>query len=76
MLYSQWKNKNTAQGPDHILIEFYHSCWNIVKSGIMEMFDEFSEHKLDIGRLNYGVVALLPKLKDACKIQQYRPIAS
>lgn len=38
------------------------------------MFEEFFEHKLDIKRLNYDVITLLPKLKDASKIQQYRPI--
>jgi hypothetical protein len=39
-----------------------------------EMLSEFWEHKLDVGRLNYGVITLIPKLKEASKIQQYRPI--
>lgn len=65
---------NTAPGPDHIPIEFFQSCWDIVKMDIVEMFEEFFKHKLDIGRLNYGVITLLPNLKDPSKIQQYRPI--
>jgi hypothetical protein len=38
------------------------------------MLKEFWEHKLDLGRLNYGVITLIPKTKEAAKIQQYRPI--
>jgi hypothetical protein len=41
---------------------------------MMDIFQEFWEHKLDIERLNYGVITLLPKIKDAAQIQQYRPI--
>jgi hypothetical protein len=32
------------------------------------------EGTLDIKRLNYGIITLLPKIKDAENIQQYRPI--
>ena len=34
----------------------------------------FAKQRLDIKRLNYGVVTLVPKLKDANSIKQYRPI--
>lgn len=30
--------------------------------------------KVDISRLNYGIITLLPKIKEACRIQQFRPI--
>ena len=30
--------------------------------------------KLDIGRFNYGIITLLPKVKEANSIKQYRPI--
>lgn len=38
------------------------------------MFQDFWENKLDIKRLNYGVITLVPKLKDANTIKQFRPI--
>ena len=66
--------KNSAPGPDHIPVEFYQNCWEIIKEDIMDMFLEFEIHNLDLGRLNYGVITLIPKLKEATKIQQYRPI--
>jgi hypothetical protein len=34
----------------------------------------FWKNDLRIDRLNYGVITLIPKIKDAVKIQQYRPI--
>lgn len=60
--------KNTA--PGHI----YQSCWDIISSDLMSLFNDFHQNSLDIGRFNYGVITLLPKIKDANKIQQYRPI--
>jgi hypothetical protein len=40
----------------------------------MDMIHEFWKHELDVDRLNYGVITLIPKIKEASKIQQYRPI--
>lgn len=66
--------KNTAPGPDHIPVEFYQECWEIIKTDVCGLFEDFYNEHLDVSRLNYGLVTLLPKLKDANKIQQYRPI--
>lgn len=66
--------KNKATGPDKIPIEFYQSCWGIIKDDIMNLFDDFYHGKVDISRLNYGIITLLPKVKEANRIQQYRPI--
>lgn len=41
---------------------------------MLALFNDFHQNNLDINRLNYGVITLLPKIKDANKIQQYRPI--
>jgi hypothetical protein len=41
---------------------------------MIEMFGDFFKESLDIKRLNYGTITLLPKVKEAIKIQQYRPI--
>ena len=66
--------KNKAAGPDKIPIEFYQGCWKIVKNDIIQLFDDFFRQKVDISRLNYDIISLLPKVKDANKIQQLRPI--
>lgn len=66
--------KNKAPGPDKIPIEVFQKCWNIVKNDVIQLFDDFHNNKVDISRLNYGIITLLPKIKEANKIQQYRPI--
>jgi hypothetical protein len=40
----------------------------------MDLFNDFHNGCMYIQRLNYGIITLLPKVKDAYKIQQYRPI--
>lgn len=35
---------------------------------------DFHNGTLDVSRINYGVITLLPKVNDANKIQQFRPI--
>jgi hypothetical protein len=66
--------KNKAAGPDDWPIEFYQQCWSFIKEDIMEMFNDFHNGRLDIKRLNYGIITLLPKVKDANMIHQFRPI--
>jgi hypothetical protein len=66
--------KNKVAGPDGYPIEFYQGSWNFIKGDIVDMFNDFYQKKLDIKRINYGTITLLPKVKDATKIQQYRPI--
>lgn len=65
---------NKAPGPDDIPIEFFQHCWDVVEHDIMLLFHAFHRGELDVQRLNYGVITLLPKINDANKIQQYRPI--
>ena len=65
---------NKMAGPDKIPVEFYQACWGFIKSDILELFSEFHEGGLNVSRLNYGIITLLPKIKEAAKLQQYRPI--
>jgi hypothetical protein len=65
---------NKAPGPDNIPIEFYQHCWHLIKYDIMRLFFAFHEVSWDVQRLNYGIITRLPKLCDADKMSQYRPI--
>jgi hypothetical protein len=58
---------NKAVGPDGIPIEFYQSCWEIIKAEAVDLFEEFHNGGLQVSRLNYGVITLLPKVSDAEK---------
>jgi hypothetical protein len=37
------------------------------------MLDDFHKGHLNIGRLNYGIITLVPKSKKAKHIQKFRP---
>src|SRR6266508_3916217 len=65
---------NKALGPDGFPAEFYQNLWEIIRSDLMEMFDSLHAGQLDLFRLNFGEIILLPKINDAERIQQYRPI--
>ncbi|WVZ53557.1 LOW QUALITY PROTEIN: hypothetical protein U9M48_004480 [Paspalum notatum var. saurae] len=65
---------NKAPGPDGFPLEFYQVFWNVIKTDLMALFDEFHKGNLALNRLNFGNITLIPKVGDASKIQQYRPI--
>jgi hypothetical protein len=66
--------KNKAAGPDGFPIEFYQSCWEIIKQDLMQIFDDFHQNMIDLAKINYGITTLIPKGDDANIIQKYRPI--
>jgi hypothetical protein len=45
-----------------------------VKLDLMNLFYEFHAGRLPIQSLNFGIITLLPKIADAARIQQYRPM--
>ena len=63
-----------SHGPDGLPIEFYQEFWYLIKWELKYLLDEFQTGKLDISRLNYGIITLVPKIKDARQIQKFRPI--
>jgi hypothetical protein len=66
--------RNKAAGPDGFPAEFYQSCWEIVKNDLMILFKDFYQHKIDLDRINYGTIILIPKIDEATTIQKFRPI--
>lgn len=63
--------ENSAPGPNGYGLIFFKRFWEILKEDIEDMFKDFWENKLDIKRLNYGVITLIPKLRDANNIDQF-----
>jgi hypothetical protein len=63
---------NTAPGPDGLPVIFFKSFWPLVKQGIL---NDFVVGRIDIVRLNFGILSLIPKVPGTDQITQYRPIA-
>ena len=65
---------NTALGPDGFGVTFYKSCWESIKTEFMEMVNDFYLGALDIARLNYGVITLIPKVEEANNVKLFHQI--
>jgi hypothetical protein len=53
---------NSAPGPDGFPVVFFQRFWEKIQAAILPMFQEFYVGTLDMGRLNFGVITLIPKL--------------
>lgn len=65
---------NTAPGPDGFSVELYKAFWPLIRGDIKEMMDNLANGQLDLWRLNYGVIILIPKVKPAVNVKQFRSI--
>jgi hypothetical protein len=64
---------NTAPGPDEFPVSFYKEFLSEVKPFMKEMLDDLVKGQMDLSRINYGVIILLPKIIGASDIRQYMP---
>ena len=55
--------------PRRLTCWFYKEFWPEIKDTMLEMFNKLHE-----GSLNYSLISLILKLKEANNIKQYRPI--
>jgi hypothetical protein len=67
-------SSNSTPDPDGLSTAFYKALWDKVKDHVMEMFGNFHKGELNLSRLNYGLISLIPKLKEANNVKQFRPI--
>jgi hypothetical protein len=66
---------DTAPGLDGFPVAFFQRCWSLVKHGVLHILNDFILVRIDIARLNFGVLSLIPQVSGADKITQYMPIA-
>jgi hypothetical protein len=67
-------DSNSTPGPDGLPAGFYKKIWTHIKGVIFEMFNRLHSEELNMSRMNYVIIILIPKLKEANNIKQYRPI--
>jgi mannosylglycoprotein endo-beta-mannosidase len=61
---------NKAPGSDGFPAEFYQNFWDTIKSDLLALFSALHEDQLELFRLNFGEIILLPKVMEAERIQQ------
>jgi hypothetical protein len=65
---------NASPGPDGLPVGFYREFWQEIKLIVLEMFQDLYRGELNLSRLNFGMISMIPKIKEANTIKQYRPI--
>jgi hypothetical protein len=65
---------NKAPGPDGFPAEFNQTFWDTIKGDLLDLFSSLHAGQLESFCLNFGEIVLLPKVNEAERIQQYRPI--
>ena len=66
--------KNKSPGPDGFAVDFYQHFWEMLNTDLKAILDDFHSGKVGLARLNYGIITLVLKVKDARHIQRFRPI--
>jgi hypothetical protein len=66
---------DSAPGPDGLPVLFFKKFWGTLKGVILQLLNDFALGRVDIARLNFGIISLIPKVKGADSIKQFRPIA-
>lgn len=64
-----------APGPDRISFMFYQKYWDIIKKDLLAMFDYLHQGRLDLHRLNFAMITLVPKEEGARSMKKFRPIS-
>jgi hypothetical protein len=60
-----------APSPDGISFMFYQQLWDIIKLDLIDRFEDFFEGKLDLYRLNFALITIIPKENDARTMNKF-----
>jgi hypothetical protein len=66
---------DSAPGSEGLPVVFFKKFWEILKGPILAILNDFILGRVDISRLNYGIISLIPKVRGADTVRQFRPIA-
>jgi hypothetical protein len=63
-----------SPGPDGLPFLFYQKFWSLLKEDLLALFSDFHRGKLDLFRLNFAMLTLVPKVDNATDMKNFRPI--
>jgi hypothetical protein len=52
---------------------FYQKNWEVIKKDLVEMFENCHRGRLDLDRLNFALIIVIPKEKDVRTINKFKP---
>jgi hypothetical protein len=64
-----------APGPDGFSFLFYQRFWPLIKKDFMAMVKGFEKGEVNVARLNYATIILIPKEEEGRTLKIFRPIS-
>jgi hypothetical protein len=64
-----------APRPDGLSFLFYQKFWDIIKSDFMDLVRDFKSSNINVARVNYVIITLIPKELVARNMRKFRPIS-
>jgi hypothetical protein len=64
-----------APDPDSFSFLFYQKFWPVIRNGFMALVKDFEKGEINIARLNYAMIILIPKEEEATTLRKFRPIS-
>ena len=64
-----------APSPDGFSFLFYQVFWDLIKVDLMNLIGVFEQGDLNLDRLNYAMITLIPKEPEAKVLKKFRPIS-
>jgi hypothetical protein len=64
-----------APGPNGFSFLFYQTFWDVIKANFKNLIKDFEAEKLNLDRLNYAMITLIPKEPEATHLKKFRPIS-
>eukprot|EP00253_Pinus_taeda_P019643 PITA_19643 len=64
-----------APGPDGFNVDFFKSCWNIVKQDTLNVVEDSRRNRTILKALNTSFISLIPKEDNSLTPNEFRPIA-
>ena len=61
-----------APGPDGFSFLFYQRFWDLIKFDLMALVRDFEKGDLNVSRLNYAIITLIPKEPEARDMKKFR----
>jgi hypothetical protein len=68
-------NRDKAPGPDGFTPAFFQDCWDVIKTDLMGVFQDFHTHRKFVKSINATFLALIPKKPGAVDLKDFRPIS-
>lgn len=67
--------KDKALGPDGFPLQFFRQFWELIKTDLIQLCEDFYQGKTNLKHINWANIALIPKVETLKSPGDFRPIS-